>query len=63
MNSKSPILKFGGNRIRQISVKFAKFVNPKDTKTLNHLILTVSHSSNIYSKHLLFCYGVMKSYS
>jgi hypothetical protein len=29
MNSKSPILKFGGDRIRRNSVKFAKFVNPR----------------------------------
>jgi hypothetical protein len=28
MNSKSPILKFEGDRIRRISVKFAEFVNP-----------------------------------
>jgi hypothetical protein len=28
VNSESTILKFGGDRIRRISVKFAEFVNP-----------------------------------
>jgi preprotein translocase subunit Sec63 len=30
VNSKSPILKFDGDRICQITVKFAKFVNTGD---------------------------------
>jgi hypothetical protein len=57
VNSKSSILKFGGNRIRQILVKFTEFVNPGSTTALliddleNHVVSNLQpHHDNSFNK-------------